>query len=114
MKKLELGTSEIFKSREHIDLLTEMCSELIGPATAVSDYGDYEIFISEGEHMGSYPWLEMCLLQLPKALANPNNRAWDISIRQAYHLHEFYHHPKHPVDYLYQEFKDQTAWVKKD
>jgi len=106
LKKLEL-------TEKHLEMLVEMCSELIGPATIVSsDYGDYEIFISRGHHMGNYPWLEMCLVHLPKFLATPINWSHSIAGRIAFHVQEFYHHPKHPVDYLYQEFKDQTVWVK--
>ena len=113
MKKLELGTSEVFKTREHVDLLVEMCSELIGPSTAVYGHGDCEIFISEGEYKGSYPWLEMCLVHLPKFLATSINWSHSIAGRVAFHVQNFYHHPKHPVDYLYQEFKDQNVWIKK-
>jgi len=111
MKKLELTDSPVFPGKNHEDMLLEMCSELIGDCYI---NGDETIgFFEENFKAKDIPWLEVCLLHLPKALASPNNRAWDIAIRQAYHLHEFYHHPKHPIDYLYQEYKDQTAWKKK-
>jgi hypothetical protein len=113
MKKLYLGTSDIF-GKEHLDMLLEMCNELIGPASSVSAYGDYEISISDGEHVGCYPWLEMCLVHLPRFLSTSTNWSHSIASRIAMHVQEFYHHPKHPVDYLYQEFKDQTAWVKRE
>ncbi len=105
MKKLEL-------TENHLEMLIEMCSELIGPATIVSDYGDYEICISDGEQLGCYPWLEMCLVQLPRFLATPTKWSHSIAAKVAMHVQEFYHHPKHPVDYLYQEFKDTAVWVK--
>ena len=70
-------------------------------------------FITEKFKAHDIPWLEVCLFHLPKALASPNNRAHDMSVRISYHLHDFFHHSKHPVDYLYREYQDQTAWKKK-
>lgn len=112
MKKLEL-------TEEHREKLIEMCAHLFGSASWAQNYGKYEEGVLHTSDTDIYVdgveihWLEMCMVHLPKALATPNNRDWDISVRQAYHLQEFYHHPKHPVDYLYQEFKDKTVWVKK-
>ena len=111
MKKLELGESKLFPGRTHEELLMEMCKVLMGDCY-FNDDGT--IGIVEGDFKAQdIPWLEICMLHLPKVLANPNNRAHDIAVRQAYHLHEFFHHPKHIVDYLYYEFQNKTIWTKR-
>jgi len=115
MKKLELGVSKVFK-RDQREMLLDMCLHYI------SDDGLINFYWTENEEVGfvssgnsvNIPWLEVCMLHLPKAMANVNNRPYDISVRLAYHLHDFYHHPKHPIDHLYQEYKDHTAWIKKN
>lgn len=110
MKKLELTESSVFIGKIHADMLIEMCKHLIGDCYLNAD-GTIGVVKGRFDAI-DIPWIEVCLLHLPKALANSNNRAWDIAIRQTYHLHEFYHHPKHPVDYLYQEYQDHIAWNK--
>jgi len=111
MKKLELGESKLFPGQNHEDMILEMCNELIGDCYVNGD-GTFGFF-EKAFKAKDIPWLEVCMLHLPKALANPNDRAWDIAVRQSYHLHEFFHHPKHIVDYLYYEFQNQTIWKKK-
>lgn len=110
MEKLELGESSLYPGKNHEDMLLEMCNELIGDCYA---NGDETIgFFEEAFKAKDIPWLEVCMLHLPKALATPNNRAHDIAVRLSYHLHNFFHHPKHPVDYLYSEFNDIRVWKK--
>ena len=116
MKKLELGESEQFPGKNHKDMLEEMCRDLLGYSTLCGLNSSVAFsFEKEGGELAGevVPWLEVCLLHLPKVLETPNNRAKEIAIRQSCHLHEFFHHPKHIVDYLYYEYQDQRIWTKK-
>lgn len=104
---------KLYLTQENLDCLLEMCRELLGHCIS-SGGPKAEIDFFEGDLKNeTIPWLEVCLVHLPAVLATPNNRAWDMSVRQAYHLQNYYHHPRHVIDYLYREFKDKTAWVKK-
>lgn len=107
MKKLELGESKLFPGRTHEDMIEEMCTELMLTNVHTSCYLDLDenVKFSGTEYSVYIPWLEVCMLHLPEVMANPNNRSHDIAVRQSYHLHEFFHHPKHIVDYLYYEYQ---------
>lgn len=113
MKKLGLTKSTIFPGKGHIDMLIEMCREKVCDEIFNDCFwSDGQVtFVGATEHV-TIPWLEVCLVHVSSALANPNDRSWDIAIKQSYHLHEFYHHPKHPIDYLYREYQSQTMWKK--
>ena len=108
MDKLILEDSKVFPGNHHKYLLLEMCKSLIGSCHWIDD--SFILFLIDKNKSVEIHWLEVCILHLPKAMANPNNRKWDIAIRQVYHMHEFYHHPKHPIDDLYREYKDKSAW----
>lgn len=103
MDKLEI-------TEEHKRRLIQMCTDLIGICYFNND--ETIGFRIDATESVDIPWLEVCILHLPKALSTPNNRAMDISVRQSYHIHEFYHHPKHVVDYLYNEYQTQRVWSK--
>ena len=109
MKKLELTESTVFPGKTHKHMIMEMCNKLIGTSLVISDVNFDKIRISG---LGDVPWLEVCLVHLPKVMATPNNRAKDIAIDQSCHLHEFFHNPKHIVDYLYEEFQNNKIWIK--
>ena len=113
MEKLELGESKLFPKKTHDELLEEMC-KLMFTDEYLNCYvtSDGNVRFSGTIGILEIPWLEVCMVHLPKALATPNNRAHDISVRLSYHLHNFFHHPKHPVDYLYSEFNDIRIWKK--
>jgi hypothetical protein len=110
MKKLELTESPIFPGKNHKDMLLEMCNDLIGKC--YWNIGDTIGFPQDATNAVDVHWVEVCLVHLPKVLATNVN--WDHSIasRIASHVHEFYYHPKHMVDYLYQEYQNNTIWKK--
>jgi len=110
MEKLELGESKLFPGKKHENMLLEMCGELIGDCYA---NGDETIGFFEAEFKAKrIPWLEVCMVHIPNAMGTPNNGAREISIRLTCHIHKFFHHPKHPVDYLYGEYISNKAWRK--
>jgi len=111
MKRLELTDSPLFEGMNHGDMLLEMCNELIGHSSFCGL--NKSITFSNGDFEGQViPWFEVCFVHLPGFLETSTNWKHSIAGRIAMHVQGFYHHPKHPVDYLYQEYKDKTAWVK--
>jgi len=114
MKKLELGESKLFPGKTHDELLEEMCKLMFTDEYLncyVTTMGNVRFSGTVG--ILEIPWLEVCMIHLPKALETPNNRAKEMAIRQACHMHDFFHHPKHIVDYLYYEYQNKTIWTKK-
>lgn len=110
MDKIILGESELFPGKYHKDMLLEMCIELVGDCY-VNDNETIRFFEGASKFK-DIPWFEVCMVHLPRAMATPNNRAHDIAVNLSYHLHDFFHHTKHPVDYLYSEFSDIRVWKK--
>jgi len=112
--KLELGESKRFPGKTHEEMIEEMC-KLMFTDEYLNCYITSEGNVRFSGTVGilEIPWLEVCMLHLPKVLSNPNDRPHDIAVRQAYHLHEFFYHPKHIVDYLYYEYQNQTIWTTK-
>jgi len=113
MEKLELGESKLFQGKTHDELLEEMC-KLMFTDEYLNCYvtSDGNVRFSGTIGILEIPWLEVCMIHLPKVMENPNNRAKDIAIRQTCHLHKFFHRSKHPVDYLYGEYNDNKTWGK--
>lgn len=94
--------------------LLELCKHyLIGEEFTECYWNDDKLRFMSLSGSTDIPWLEVCLLHLPKAMSTPNNRSYDISIRQAYHLHKFYHTKRHVIDYLHYEYENETIWKKR-
>ena len=113
MDNLKLGKSKLFPGKNHRDMLQDMCKEKV--CNEKFDDCCWTVcglmFLNVEENI-SIPWLEVCMIHLPNAMATPNKRSHDIAINVAYHLHNFYHRQKHPVDYLYSEFSNVRVWKK--
>jgi hypothetical protein len=106
LEKLQLTESKLFVGHNHRDMLTEMCGSLIGPCSWSED-GESIVFDSE-----KISWMEVCMVHLPKFLNTEVNWSHSIAVTLALHVQEFYYHPRHIVDALYQMYRDKTVWKK--
>jgi hypothetical protein len=111
MEKLEL-------SKEQINKLLQMCDDLFHEYEKVIIPNDYVVFLDKDSVIkdSSYHWFELCVMQLPKRIAENTNTVdteerhrfiVDMMVKRMLELYPTYKdHPlKHPVDYLFEMYQ---------
>lgn len=99
----------------HETKLLEMCDDLFSEYENFNISGKNIIYTDVKDIKQIY-WLELCLLELPKRIAENSNsvltdsmqyKIYESMSKRFLNIHPTYNKLKikHPVDYLYQEFK---------
>lgn len=99
--------------------LLEICEDLFPECKEIRFFGDYQDYVLfnfiSGKSLDVY-WLELCMFELPKRIAENGKsvlpestqyRIYESMSKRILNIHPTYSkvEPKHPVDYLYEEFK---------
>jgi len=110
MKQLKLN-------KEQRKILLEMCEDLFPEVNEISFVDDNVIsFMGANKEYHEFHWFELCMLELPKRIADNMNtvlpesthyRIYESMSKRLLGIHAIYVNlqPKHPVDFLYQEYK---------
>lgn len=109
----------LYLTQDQEKKLLEICEDLFPEYSEVyitnGILRDYIFFVKDGKEE-RFLWLVICLFELPKRIAENSKsvlpestqyRIYESMSKRILNIHPTYKNvePKHPVDYLYEEFK---------